>query len=450
PYAVQESYGGPQKLKELVNACHNYGIAVFLDVVYNHLGPEGNYFGKFGPYFTDKYKTPWGEALNFDGEWSDGVREYFVENALHWFENYHLDGLRLDAIHAVIDCGAVPVWQLMSGRVQELSEKLGRPLHLVAESDLNSPRVVKNTEAGGMGFEAQWLDDFHHALYVLLDEKGRDRYIDFGEMEQLAKAYSDGFVHSGEYVKFRKRKHGASSAGIPGNRFVVFNQNHDQVGNRVKGERLSRLVNFERLKLAAAAVLLAPYVPLLFMGEEYAEDNPFLYFVSHSDKTLIAAVRQGRKQEFAGFGSTTNLPDPQAEETFTQCKLQWEKRRQGKHQVILNWHRHLIQLRKSNPVLQQFAKTDCRVTCLGQEGLALHRQTPNGKEHLLCLFSFSEKTIAFSFPGHAANWQKILDSKDREWLEPDAAPSGKKPANKVKAGTEIKIPPLSVLVYSNT
>ncbi|HSI89620.1 MAG TPA: alpha-amylase family glycosyl hydrolase, partial [Adhaeribacter sp.] len=166
PYAVQESYGGPDGLKALVNACHNYGIAVFLDVVYNHLGPEGNYFGKFGPYFTNKYKTPWGEALNFDGEWSDGVREYFVENALHWFENYHLDGLRLDAIHAVIDCGAVPVWQLMSGRVQELSEKLGRPLHLVAESDLNSPRVVKNTEAGGMGFEAQWLDDFHHALYV--------------------------------------------------------------------------------------------------------------------------------------------------------------------------------------------------------------------------------------------------------------------------------------------
>ncbi|MBU1821504.1 MAG: malto-oligosyltrehalose trehalohydrolase, partial [Bacteroidetes bacterium] len=280
PYAVQNSYGGPEGLKKLVDACHSRGIAVFMDVLYNHIGPEGNYFGQYGPYFTDKYSTPWGTAINFDGEWSDGVREYFATNVIHWFDTYHIDGLRLDAVHTIYDTGAVSFWELTRQRIELLQQKIGRTFYLVAESDLNSPRVVKSPEVGGMGFEAQWLDDFHHALYVLLDEKGQERYADFGQMEQLAKAYTDGFVHSGEYVKFRKRKHGASSVGIPGEKFVVFNQNHDQIGNRVGGERLSVLVDFERQKLAAAAVLLSPYVPMLFMGEEYAENTPFFYFVS--------------------------------------------------------------------------------------------------------------------------------------------------------------------------
>ncbi|KAA9345531.1 malto-oligosyltrehalose trehalohydrolase [Adhaeribacter soli] len=448
PYSVHESYGGPEKLKELVNACHAHGIAVFLDVVYNHLGPEGNYFEKFGPYFTDKYTTPWGKAFNFDGEWSDEVREYFINNALYWFETYHLDGLRLDAIHMAFDLGAVHIWEVLSSRVKTLEEKLGRPLHLTAECDFNSPKVIKHPEAGGFGFDAQWLDDFNHALYVMLDEKGRERYYDYGQLEQVAKAYTDGFVHSGEYVKFRKRRHGVSSAGVPGEKFIVFNQNHDQVGNRVKGERLSLLVDFERLKIAAAAILLAPYVPMLFMGEEYAEEAPFFYFVSHSDKKLIEAVRQGRQKEFAAFGFNEGPPDAQAPETFNRCKLNWEKRKTGKHNVMLHWHQHLISLRKTHPVLHNFCKNDVRVNLLGQAGFELHRQAVGGQKHLLCLFNLTEEVISYTFPAWSEKWQKIVDSKEGKWLEtkdlvakllPDAA----------KAGTNVQLPLLSVTVYES-
>jgi maltooligosyltrehalose trehalohydrolase len=315
PYAVQNSYGGPEGLKTLVDACHQRGIAVFLDVVYNHLGPEGNYFSRFAPYFTDKYKTPWGDAINYDGEWSDGVREYFSNNLTHWFENYHIDGLRLDAIHTIYDNSAVHFWETCYTKVKDAEVRLGRKLYMTAESDLNSPRVVKRPESGGYGFDAQWLDDFHHILYVLLDEKGKELYEDFGDVEQIAKAYIDGFVHSGEYVKFRKRKYGKSSTGIPGDKFIVFNQNHDQVGNRVKGERLSMLVNFDKQKIAAAAIILSPYIPMLFMGEEYAEESPFLYFVSHSDRDLIKAIQEGRKEEFKNYKWSTEPPDPQDEKT---------------------------------------------------------------------------------------------------------------------------------------
>jgi maltooligosyltrehalose trehalohydrolase len=449
PYAVQESYGGPAGLKELINACHAYGIAVFLDVVYNHLGPEGNYFEKFGPYFTDKYSTPWGKALNFDGEWSDEVREYFVNNALYWFEVYHLDGLRLDAIHTVYDAGAVHLWELMNSRVSELEEKLGRPLHMTAESDFNTPRVIKTQEQGGYGFAAQWLDDFHHALYVLLDGEGAERYYDFGKLEQLAKAYTDGFVHSGEYVNFRKRKHGASSAGTPGYRFIVFNQNHDQVGNRVKGDRLSLLVNLERLKIAAAAILLAPYIPLLFMGEEYAEETPFFYFVSHSDKALIKAVQEGRKKEFAAFGFKGGPPDPQADNTFNACKLQWNKRQQGQHLIMLNWHKHLIAMRRTNPILQNFSKNDVKVNLLSQVGFELHRQAEGGQQHLLCLFNLSEREIPYIFPTWSENWQKILDSKEEKWLAKQDPGKKLLPAN-CKATQEIQLPALSVTVFESS
>ncbi|HYH54971.1 MAG TPA: malto-oligosyltrehalose trehalohydrolase, partial [Anseongella sp.] len=354
PYAVQNSYGGPEGLRKLVDACHRKGMAVLLDVVYNHLGPEGNYFDRFGPYFTDKYRTPWGKALNFDGEWSDGVRTYFASNPLHWFEHYHIDGLRCDAIHAVFDTGAVNFWELAGAKIKAFRQKAGREVYLIAESDLNSPKVIKHPEAGGLGFTAQWLDDFHHALYVLLDKKGKERYADFGSIRQLAKAYTDGFVHSGEYVSFRKRRHGASSSGIPGDKFIVFNQNHDLIGNRALAERLSALVDFERLKLAAAAILLSPYIPLLFMGEEYGEESPFFYFVSHSDEELIKAVREGRKKEFAGFNWEADPPDPLDETTFGRSKLKWHQRGEGKHLILLQWHKELIRLRRSHPALQTF------------------------------------------------------------------------------------------------
>jgi maltooligosyltrehalose trehalohydrolase len=448
PYAVQNSYGGPDGLKMFVDACHRKGIAVFLDVVYNHLGPEGNYLSSFGPYFTDKYATPWGDAINFDGDWSDGVREYFINNALYWLDYYHLDGLRLDAIHMVFDNGALPFWQLLSQRVRELQERLGRPLHLIAESDLNSPKTVNSPSIGGYGFTAQWLDDFHHSLYVMLDEKGRDRYIDFGAMEQLAKAYTDGFVHSGEYVKFRKRKHGASSAGISGDKFVAFNLNHDQVGNRPLGERLCVLVDFERLKLAAAALLLAPYVPMLFMGEEYADEAPFFYFVSHSDKKLIEAVREGRKEEFKDFHAEGESPDPQDEQTFVKSKLRWQGRQEGTHGLLLNWHKQLISLRKELPALKSFNKNDIRVYIVGQAGLIIHRKSEEGKDQLLCFINFTSKAIGCVVPHCSESWQKILDSKARKWME--SGKGGIEMPSRLEPNAQVEIPALAAVLFRMT
>ncbi|MFC5407686.1 malto-oligosyltrehalose trehalohydrolase [Larkinella bovis] len=445
-YSVQHSYGGPEGLKKLVDACHARGIAVFLDVVYNHLGPEGNYFSQFGPYFTDRYQTPWGNAINFDGEWADGVRDYFSQNPLHWFEHYHIDGLRFDAIHAVFDGGAVSIWALIHENVKRLEHRLGRPLHLLAESDLNDPKVLRSPELGGFGFDAQWLDDFHHALYVLLDKAGKSRYGDFGRMEQLAKAYTDGFVMSGEYTAFRKRKFGASSAGIPGDRFVVFNLNHDQVGNRIGGERLSVLVDFERLKVAAAAVMLSPYVPLIFMGEEYGEDAPFFYFADHSEKDLIRAVKEGRKAEFAAFNADDEHLDPFAESTFMDSKLRWENRTAGKHRIMLNWHRTLIGLRRTEAVLQHVAKNGLQVTVLGSAGLVLHRQDPAGVNHLLALFNLSEEEVAYPLPDWISGWQKCLDSKEPQWLETAESAPAVLPAEP-GPGQLLRLPPVSVTVY---
>ncbi|RAJ92478.1 maltooligosyl trehalose hydrolase [Larkinella arboricola] len=446
-YSVQDSYGGPAGLKKLVDACHARGMAVFLDVVYNHLGPEGNYFDQFGPYFTEKYCTPWGNAINFDEEWADGVRDYISNNPLHWFEHYHIDGLRFDAIHEVFDMGAVSIWELIHTTVKVLERRLGRSLHLVAESDLNSPKVIKTPEAGGLGFDAQWLDDFHHALYVLLDKAGRDRYADFGRMEQLAKALTDGFVMSGEYTTFRKRKFGASSAGIPGDRFVAFNLNHDQVGNRVSGERLCHLIDFERQKLAAAVLLLSPYVPMLFMGEEYADESPFFYFVDHSDADLIHAVKEGRKQEFAAFSSDTEPQDPFEIETFTKSRIQWEKRTEGKHRIILEWHRKLIELRRTEAVLKNVAKNDIRVTVLGQAGLVVHRQSVGGYDYLIGLYNFSDEEVSYELPGWVLGWTKLLDSKEPQWMENGDDSSTLLPAQ-AKPGQVVTLPPCSVTVYA--
>ncbi|GAB3903175.1 malto-oligosyltrehalose trehalohydrolase [Larkinella knui] len=447
PYSVQNSYGGPDGLKKLVDACHARGIAVFLDVVYNHIGPEGNYFGQYGPYFTDKYHSPWGDALNFDGLWADGVRDYFANNPLHWFEQYHIDGLRFDAIHAVFDTGAVSIWELIHHKVKHLEQQLGRSLYLVAESDLNSTKVIKTPELGGFGFDAQWLDDFHHALYVLIDPNGKERYSDFGRMEQLAKAYTDGFVFSGEYASFRKRKFGASSAGVPGDRFIAFNLNHDQVGNRVGGERLCQLVSFEQLKVATAAVFLSPYVPLLFMGEEYADESPFFYFVDHSEKELIEAVKKGRKEEFSIFGWNAEPPDPFDEATFTGSKLQWQKRTEGKHRIILDWHRKLIDLRRTEPVLQNISKNAIAVTVLGQAGFVLNRQSADGQCHFFCLFNLSDEAVSYAMPTWTHSWNKILDSKEPHWQPTQPADDQLLPTT-AQPGQTLTLPPWSVSIYS--
>ena len=448
PYAVQNSYGGHDGLKRLVDACHSKGIAVFLDVVYNHVGPEGNYFAKYGPYFTDKYCTPWGDAINYDGEWSDAIREFFCNNALYWFEYFHVDGLRLDAVHMAFDNGAIHFWRYVNEKVKELEQKLGRSLHMIAESDLNSPRTIDPPALGGWGFTSQWLDDFHHALYVMLDTKGRDRYIDFGRMEQLAKAYTDGFVHSGEFVKFRKRKHGVSSAGIPGDKFVVFNLNHDQVGNRPLGERLCVLVDFERLKLASAALMVAPYVPMLFMGEEYADRAPFFYFVSHSNKQLIEAVRKGRKEEFKEFKTGGESPDPQDEKTFTDSKLQWSLRKKGSHAVLLEWHRKLILLRRELPMLRSFSKNDIRVHVLGQSAMIVYRQTEEGEDGIVCLFNFSENILDCIIPFFAEKWKKILDSREKRWSENQQ--ERQTMPGVISGDEQVSLLPLTIAMYSKT
>ncbi|HEU4552901.1 MAG TPA: malto-oligosyltrehalose trehalohydrolase [Chitinophaga sp.] len=410
PYAVQHSYGGPQGLKRLIDACHQKGIAVFLDVICNHLGPEGNYLAQFAPYFSDKYKTPWGSAVNFDGPYSDGVRHYFLNNMVYWFTHYHVDGLRQDAIHEVYDRSATHFWQLMHSTRQQLEEQLGRRLYLVAESDLNSPHVVKQPDAGGWGFDAQWLDDFHHALYVLLDEKGKKHYTDFGKAEQLCKAFKEGFVHSGDYVEARKRRHGASSAGIGGEHFIVFSQNHDLVGNRPQGERLAALVNTPRLKLAAAAVLLSSYIPLLFMGEEYAAATPFYFFADFQDEDIIKALREGREKDFSSFEWDAPPPDAMSENVFRQCVLQWQEREQPMHRDILLWYKELIALRREHPLLQNFDKNNLQVTTIGPLTLLLHRYDDASKDHLLCYFNFSTDTVSYTLPEYAAHWHALLDS----------------------------------------
>jgi maltooligosyltrehalose trehalohydrolase len=445
PYAVQDSYGGPEGFRQLVNACHQKGIAVFLDVVYNHIGPEGNYFSRFAPYFTNKYWTPWGDALNFDKEWSDGVRDYFCNNALFWFEYFHVDGLRLDAIHMVHDEGACHFWQYLSERVHTLEQHTGHPLYLIGESDLNSPRTINPPALGGYGLTAQWLDDFHHSLYVFIDPKGIERYYDFGRMEQLAKAYTDGFVHSGEYVSFRKRKYGSTSAGIAGDRFVVFTTNHDQVGNRPLGDRPSTIVSFERLKVAAAALLFAPYVPMLFMGEEYAETSPFFYFVSHTDRELIEAIRKGRKEEFAEFRTTGESPDPLDEKTFFASKLQWNKRHEGVHAIALKWYKRLISLRREIPALRNYQKNDVLVHVLGQHALIIYRQNSKGQEPVICLLNFSDQPLKCTVPFAIKTWTKILDSRSSQWTENENRRSAM--PDTVVSGEEFTLLQLTAVIY---
>ncbi|MGD8698176.1 MAG: malto-oligosyltrehalose trehalohydrolase, partial [Gemmatimonadales bacterium] len=346
PYAPQMSYGGPEGLRRLVDAAHRTGLGVYLDVVYNHLGPEGNYLGEFGPYFTDRYATPWGPAVNFDGPDSDEVRRYFIDNALYWITEYHLDGLRLDAVHAIYDFGARHILEEITSAVHSEAEARGRRVHVIAESDLNDPRLIHRVERGGYGLDATWSDDFHHAIHVALTGEQRGYYVDFRDIEQVAKVYRDRFALDGTYSLYRRRRHGASAADQPANRFVVFVQNHDQVGNRARGERLSQLVTFEQRKLAAALLLLSPYIPLLFMGEEYGEPSPFYYFVDHGDQELNEAVRRGREQEFATFEWSMPIPEPAAEQTFRASLIDPEQADRSPHKHLLRLYQDLIERRR--------------------------------------------------------------------------------------------------------
>jgi maltooligosyltrehalose trehalohydrolase len=348
-YAPQEAYGGPQGLKHFVNAAHSLGLAVLLDVVYNHLGPSGNYLARFGPYFTSSHHTPWGDAINFEEAGSHEARRFFIDNAKMWLRDYHFDGLRLDAVHAYVDRSAIRFMEQLGSEVHALQHETGRKYVVIAESDLNDPRVVTGPERGGYGLDAQWSDDFHHALVTLLTGERSGYYADFGSMADLAKALREVFVYDGCYSAYRDRIHGRPVKSLPSWRFLGFAQNHDQVGNRAKGERLSALTSVGRVKIAAALVMASPFVPLIFQGEEWAASSPFLYFTDH-EPDLGKLVSEGRKQEFAAFGwKPEEVPDPQDEATFTRSRLRWDEISEPEHAGVLAWYRELIALRRSVP-----------------------------------------------------------------------------------------------------
>lgn len=351
-FAPHHAYGGPDGLKRFVDACHRHGLGVVMDVVYNHLGPAGNYLPEFGPYFSDRHHTNWGPAINFDGPGSDEVRRFVIDNALMWLRDFHIDGLRLDAVHAIVDDSAVHVLEELGAEVAALAAQVGRPLFLIAESDLNDPKFVRSRHAGGYGLDAAWADEWHHALHAVLTGERAGYYDDYGSIAQLAKALRQAWVYDGTWSAGRGRHHGRSPAGIEGHRFVVCAQNHDQVGNRAVGDRLGEVVGDGRLRIAAALLLTAPFTPLLFQGEEWGASTPFQYFTDHADAELGAAVSRGRRDEFGSFGwEPDEVPDPQLEATFQRSKLDWTEVDREPHAGLLAWYRTLITLRREQPDL---------------------------------------------------------------------------------------------------
>jgi maltooligosyltrehalose trehalohydrolase len=351
-FAPHHAYGGPDGLKRLINAAHERGIGVILDVVYNHLGPTGNFLPEFGPYFAGQHQTNWGDGVNLDGPGSDEVRRFLIDNALSWLRDCHLDGLRLDAVHAIVDDSATHLLEQLAAEVAALAAHLRRPLFLIAESDRNDPRVVRSRDAGGYGLDASWAGEWHHALHAVLTGERDGYYSDFGSLSQLAKAIRQAWVYDGGYSPHRQRVHGRPPHGLAGSQFVVSVQNHDQIGNRAAGDRLSALTSTGRVKIAAALMLTSPFVPMLFQGEEWGAQTPFLYLTDHADPALGRAVSQGRRLEFAAFGwDPTSVPDPQDPRTFARSTLDWAESRVGWHAELLAWYRKLIGLRREHPAL---------------------------------------------------------------------------------------------------
>ncbi|MBS1585955.1 MAG: malto-oligosyltrehalose trehalohydrolase [Bacteroidetes bacterium] len=435
PFAVQNSYGGPAALQKLVDKCHEKGLAVVLDVVYNHLGPEGNYLDTFGYYFTDKYKTPWGAAINYDDAWCDGVRTYFIENALTWLRDFHIDALRLDAVHAIKDFSPKHILQELREHVDELMHVTGRRHYLIVECDLNDTRFIDSTTKGGYGMDAQWSDEFHHALRVTAGQSKQGYYEDFDGIDHLAKAYTDTYVYDGIYSPHRLKTFGSKVTDHPGAQFVVFSQNHDQVGNRMLGERTSSLVSFEMLKLLAGAVIVSPYLPLLFMGEEWGASSPFQYFISHTDPELVEAVRKGRKAEFASFHIEGEVPDPQAEDTYNNCKLQWAQTAEAPYKALLQFYTNLLRLRKSEPALHELDRKKTLVEVhAAQNVLTVHRG--HAERPLTCYMNFSKQEQELGV-NVGIGLEKIFDS------------TGTGTEENVTTNTSIKLQPESIQIYLN-
>jgi maltooligosyltrehalose trehalohydrolase len=442
PFAAQDSYGGAEGLKRLVEACHTRGMAVMLDVVYNHLGPEGNYLRDFGPYFTADYQTPWGPALNFDGAGSDEVRRFFIESAVRWLDEFHVDALRLDAVHAIRDFSARPFVEELAAAAHELGSAHGRQIQIIAESSLNDPRVIRPAEAGGWGCDAQYCKDFHHSLHVALTGERGGKYRDYAGLPDLARSYRGAFVYTGQYSVCRRRRHGRSAAGRPAAQFLVFAQDHDEAGNRPRGERLTALADFEALKLAAGAVALSPFIPFLFMGEEYGEEAPFFYFTDHSDKALTEAVRLGRSKAFDSGAQKGEVPDPGKADAFLRSRLNPGLRGSGRHADLEGFYRRLYALRREHPALAGTDRENMDVTLHAEAGLLTVRRR-TGAEEVFFILNFAQKPgrVKLELPG--GSWIKLLDSAQPQWGGP-----GSQAAERLAGGpAELSLAPMCVVLY---
>jgi maltooligosyltrehalose trehalohydrolase len=402
PYAPHNSYGGPHGLQRLVDACHAAGLALFLDVVYNHCGPEGNYLQEFGPYFTEQYHTAWGRAVNYDDRGSDAVRAFVLDNVRMWIEDYRVDGLRLDAVHAIYDRSPSHILQAIKDTADATANRVGRQVHVVAESDLNDVRLLLPPERGGYGLDAQWSDDFHHVIHACLTGESQGYYADYGRRDDVPRVLEETFIYNGCYSPHRGRRHGAPSQGLPGDRFVVCIQNHDQVGNRAAGERLGTLVTPPAQRLAASLLLLAPHLPLLFMGEEYGEERPFLFFCSFTDADLVESIRLGRRQEFEAFHAHGEVPDPQAEATFVASCLTWSWASDPHRAGLRQLYQDLLSVRQRWPTLRNFTQRAARLLpgSAPQAVLELIRgvPTPEGDTALRMYGNLTHEVQGFTLP----------------------------------------------------
>jgi maltooligosyltrehalose trehalohydrolase len=446
PFAVQTTYGGIGGLQRLSNVCHERGLGLFVDVVYNHLGPEGNYLGEFGPYFTDVYRTPWGAAMNFDGAGSDEVRRYFLESATSLVESAHLDGLRVDAVHAIIDPTAKPFLAELTEAVRDVSRRTGRTCWTVAESALNDPRVVAGVAEGGLGFDAVWNDDFHHALHVSLTGERQRYFADYEGPADMYRVLTDGYALAGRFSPFRGRRHGRLATGVPAHAFVVFDQNHDQVGNRPHGERLSRLIGFEAQKLAAGLLLLSPYLPMLFMGEEYGEGAPFLYFTDHGDRALVRAVREGRRAEFAAAAGGREPPDPQARMTFERSRIDPARREGGRAHRLYELYRTLIALRAEYVPARRLGPAEVGADPRDPTLLWI-RRTERYPRPSLALFHMGAREWEGTFPSVKRPLELRIASAGTEWGGPGESAPKRLPAG---PGTSVHLAPWSFLFYTAT
>lgn len=439
-YAVQNSYGGPAGLQKLIDLCHLNGIAVILDVVYNHLGPEGNYLNEFGPYFTDNYKTPWGQAVNFDSQWSDGVRHYYTENMLMWLRDFHVDGLRLDAVHAIKDFSAKHILRELRETADRLEAKTGRKYTLIAELDLNDRKYIDPPEKGGFGLDKQWVDEFHHSLHSLVTGERNGYYSDFGDISHLVKSFNDAYVYDGIWSEHRKRTFGSKTKGIDRKKFVVFTQNHDHIGNRMLGERLGRITGFEELKLVAATMFLSPFIPLIFMGEEYNAPNPFMYFTSHTDEVLAVLVSKGRRNEFPEFMKSGEFPEPQSEEMFENSILKFDVA--GQNRLMYEFYREMIRLKKQHPVMMNYDSYESQIAEPGTKTMFFSGKTR--KNLLYAFMNFENEPQKMKIRGiEKAYKHMLINSAAKKWggPVPDSAA--------VADGDYILIQRTSVLIFSD-